>query len=295
MPVYLTPIAPPDPPGQLPDCGDQIVVTPDQPSFEGCPVYTKSASVTVQQTQEATIHWVLRDRNGQPIDLSSCLENGATIDVRIKNPFLSAARKFELEGSPVTDGGDGLVSFALTEDVVKCACLLTMAIGVRNSAGKLLFSNTGLLSIEPSLFGEDCDDHQGVLTLGDIRTELRDFAAENPTLHDVEFDEAEIVAAIADTVREWNETPPDVAYFTPCDFPFRAHWKKAVCGRLLRSAAVWYERARYRSEGGALSIDDRNKMNTYLGLAKTYADEWKMFIERKKIEINLDLGYGVVG
>lgn len=295
MPVFLTPIAQPTPPGDLPDCDDQYIVTPDQPSFEGCPVYTKSASITVQQTQEATIHWVMRNRDGLPIDLSGCLtaDPASTIVVKIRNPFEDGGPTYTLEGSPVNDGSDGLIEFTLTEGVVKCACLFAVQIGLVGPSGKLRFSNSALLSVEPNLFG-NCNE-LGVLTLGEIRTELRDFAAENPTLHDVEYDEAEIIAAIAGVVKEWNETPPDVEYHTPCSFPYREHWKKAVCGKLLRSAAVWYERARFRGEGGGLSVDDRNKMNTYLGLAKTYADEWKMFMDRKKIEININLGYGIVG
>jgi hypothetical protein len=296
MPINLTPIAPPAPPGEFPDCADQIIVTPDQPAFEGCPVYTKSSSVTVEQTQQATVRWVMRTKAGLPINLQPCLggDPPATVVVKIRNPFESGARTFTLEGSPVGDGSDGLIQFTLSADVVKCACLYTMDIGIVTASGSLLFGNRGLLSVEPNSFGDNCES-PGVLTLGEIRTELRDFAAENPSLGDVEFDESEIIAAIRGTVDEWNETPPDVASFSACEFPFREHWKKAVCGRLLRTAAVWYERARFRGEGGGLSVDDRNKMNTYLGLAKTYTDEWKMFIERKKIEININLGYGIVG
>lgn len=296
MSIYVT-LVPPDtaPPGVGTGiCSEQSIVHPDQPTFEGCELYGKSTSVTITKGQAATVRWVMRDRKGAPIDLSTCLEADppATVKVQIRNALDECARPVSVDGEDY-DAGGGVVQFDVPSKVYKKPCLYILEIGIVNSDGNLIFSNTAILSVEPGLFGDPscCSP----LTLGAIRTELRDSGLENEILKDVEFDDAEILHAVLDVIREWNEIPPDVARYSACGFPFKAYWLKGVCGRLLRTAAVWYERNRLQAAGGGLSLDDRNKLQSYAMLSKTYLDEWRTFVDRKKFEININGGFGIVG
>ena len=123
---------------------------------------------------------------------------------------------------------------------------------------------------------------------------LRDTVTENDLLDDVEYDDAEILFAVVQPVREWNEAPPPVAFFNCATFPYKHHWMKAITAELMRTAANHYLRNKMQSNQAGLALNDRDKNREYLELSQLYRQEWKDFVTREKIRINANLAMGTV-
>src|SRR6187399_126598 len=270
MPIILQPEEPSQPPpGSTGPCSDDsAVVKPDQPLHNGCPVLTKTPSITVTAGQDAIIEWVITDSNGNPVDICACIAddgsgNTGKVVVRIKAAMDPCAPIYEITAT-VVDCTTGTIRFELPEEVENAPCIYVMEIGVYNSADKLVISNKALLSVEPSLFmGVDYMGY-GPLTLEEVRLQLRDILGENDLLDDVEFDNIDILHSMIQPIRFWNEIPPDLIRYTPCNFPYHGAWLKATCSNLLRVMATWYERNNANLSGGGVSSGRRDKLNPYL-------------------------------
>jgi len=257
-----------------------------------CPVLNKVRAVTVPEGGYSVIEWQIRDSSGQPVDLTSRVNqvlfrfmDGAGADMRV----------VQVVGT-LHDATTGLVHCELPDDLVANAGTFVMNIGVSDSQARLWVQDRGYLSVERGLFGDvtTADNLLGPPTLGELRLVLRDTLIENNLLDDVEFDDSELFYMIVRPVQEWNEAPPPVALYSTRNFPFREAWTNAIVGKLLRTAAIWYERNRLAASHGGVNVDDKNKLNPYLLLAQQFDGEWKQFITAKKIEINICLAYGSV-
>jgi len=297
MPIIMTPVDTAPPAGGTDVCsGTGPIVKPDQPLHNGCPVLTKTPSITIPAGSDATIEWVIRDSSGQPVNICGCIEddgngNVGKVMVRIKPALDPCAAIYEFEAT-VTDCASGTIQFTLPEEIKDNACIYVMEVGLYNQAGSLVAVNKGLLSIERSLFADTSCPSCGPITLEEVRLQLRDILAENDMIEDVEFDDIDIIHSMMQPIRFWNEIPPDLVRFNACNFPYHGAWLKATCSNLLRTIATWYERNNAKLSGGGVSSGRRDKLNPYLLQARTYEDEWKEFVERKKIEINANDMYG---
>lgn len=273
----------------------QQIVRSNEPLHQGCAVLTKEPSFTVSKGQDAIIETVLRDADGTPIDITGALAEvdgkEGCVEVRIRNALAPGATCYAYAAT-VIDATTGQVQFTLPNVVRDNACLYNVELAVVTAAGKTLFTRKSLLSVERGLYGDTSSMSYGTLTLEEIRMELRDRAAENDLLRDVEFDNVELLHAILSPIRYWNEIPPDLGQLSACNFPYHGHWLRATCGHLLRIAANWYERNRLPGTGGGLSLDDRNKSQQYTALSRQYFDEWRIFVDRKKFELNAAGCYG---
>jgi len=260
-------------------------------THEGCTILTKQRQVAVDKGVAAKIVWPLRFPDGVAGDLSDL--TNPEIRVRFED-ICGNARLLGHMTATVTDAATGLISFDLPSEVYNMAGLYRFHIAVVNSAGVPFFADRGLLSIESGLFG-DISQATGPPTLQEIRLHMRDTAIENDLLADVEFDDTEIVAAIARPIQQWNETPPDIARHTCQTFPYRFHWLNATVGELLMTATHHYMRNKMKANAGGLSIDDKAKDRDYIQFAQLYSQEWQRFIITKKSEINLSRCYGSIG
>jgi hypothetical protein len=128
-----------------------------------------------------------------------------------------------------------------------------------------------------------------------VRLYLRDTPADNTLLDDVEFSSVEIMAALRRPVDIWNETTPCLINYTPATFPWREHWMQAAVGYLMQTASYHYYRNELSYSSGGLSAADKDKGRTYQEMAKQNIDNFKQWMMRKKIEINMDMGYGTLG
>lgn len=310
MPVYGTPeqdtVASPDLPIGPELCPEVAnVVTPNQPCEEGCPILIKQRAVLLDKGVSAVIDWPLRMRDGKAANLENCDDPSSvsvstsaslweavaegTIVVRFSDCDFGGAI-YEIEGT-VQDTTDGTVRFTPPDEVIEQAGIYQMSIGVRDEYDRIIFHEPGLLSVEPSLFG-DYTQTTGPPTVRDLRMHLRDTAIENDLLGDVEFDVSEIVYAVTQPIRQWNETPPPVARHNCRSFPYAFHWRQAIVGELLRTAAHHYMRNEFTASHGGISGNFKNKHQQYLQLAEVYSTEWRRFIKAKKVELNAAGAYG---
>lgn len=257
-----------------------------------CPILNKVRAITVPEGGYSTIEWQIRDNAGAVVDLTS---NVNQVIFRFYDGSDADPRIPQIIGS-VHDAATGTVRCILDEDFVANAGMFFMNIGITDSQARIWVQDKGYLSIERGLFG-DTDYTESMLgppTLGELRLVLRDTLVENNLLDDVEFDDAELYYNIVRPIQEWNHMPPPVAVFTTRNFPFREAWTNAVVGKLLRTAAIWYERNRLAAAHGGITVDDKNKMNPYLVLAQQFDGEWKQFVTAKKVEYNVAQCYGTV-
>ena len=277
------------------ECDTLPTVSPDDSSHNGCPVLGKTRHVSISEGQTATVSWPLRDRKGNTISLGACVTSSSSslsgddskILVRIADAICPSTI-YQVVGS-VSDFSDGIVTFEIPDGVAEVAGIYQMEIGVIDANGKMISSEKGYISVERGLFG-DITNLTGPPTIEEIRLQLRDTLLENDLIGDVEFQDVEIINSILRPIREWNETPPEVSDLNASNFPWHYNWVNAVIGNLLFTAAHWYERNNLPSQHGGVTVNDRAKANPYLAIAQQLRGEWKEFVIRKKIEINIDLG-----
>jgi hypothetical protein len=297
---------------------DEIILTADDSTNEGCPLLTKTRVIIATKGLCSVVEWQVRDKSGQPMDLGDWICADSDGDSEYDESELESSEPYPLCGQVIfrfadaaspsyvyqaigwsPDPETGIVRVQLPADLVAYPGLYLMQVGISAQTSAdvytLKYIDKGILSIERSLFGSvDLGDLLGPPTLQEIRIALRDSGLENSLLSDVEFDDTEILHALARPLRQWNETPPPIAYFDSRSFPYHEHWLKATMALLMRSAAYWYERNRLATSAGGVTVDDKNKMQTYMLMAQGLYKEWEQFIIDKKVSINVARCYGIV-
>ena len=285
------------------------VFTVDDDIHLGCPVLSKTRVLTVPRGIQGIIRWQFRDREGNAINLGDIINNAVSgtttttpppsgqVIFRFANAFpctVSTSLVHQIIGEGY-NANEGWVQVEMSELLSDSPGIWRFEIAVTDSQGVPQRVDTGLLSIEHGLFPVvDASKFVGPPTINEIRIHLRDSSFENDLLGNVEFDDAEILACIIRPIQQWNEHPPEVAYFTADNFPYRHNWLDAITARLLRIGAHWYRRNNFKSSQGGVTVADRDKEREYLVAAKELDDRWHEFIRLKKLEINVNAASGSV-
>lgn len=285
-------------------CSDLLRVVPEDPYHLECPVIGKERVIYVQRGQRAVVRWPLRDRKGQPIPSSLCpLQEISSSSSEVSSTAAGSDRRYVVRihdafgDSPVIYqvlAAQALLSeectvleWTLPAVVVQDAGVFRFEAAVVEGSDSLIWSNTGLLSVESGFFGAvEKTGVSGPPSLGEIRTYLRDTLAENTLWKELEFPDIDLIHAILRPVQQWNETPPHVARFNARNFPWRYHWLRAIVAELLFSAALWYERNRLPAQHGGIAVDPRQRFQPYLSVAERLRQEWKEFMMHQKAVIN---------
>lgn len=295
------------------------IITAEDSTHDGCPLLTKTRIITATKGVCSVIEWEVRDKNGNPMNLGDWLckdtDGDGTVDTDETDP---GSVPYPLCGQVVgrmadavcpsliyqsvgysPDPDNGIVRVAVPTDLLDKPGVYLLEIGISQQTDtdeyQFMYIDKGILSVERSLFGStEPEDLLGPPTIKEIRIALRDSVRENNLINDVEFDDTEILEALARPIRQWNETPPPIAFFDGRSFPFYENWLKATVGLLMKSAAYWYERNRMASSHGGVSVDDRNKMQPYMLMAQDLVTGWEKFIRSKKVSINANAAYGVM-
>lgn len=341
MPVTATPTAaqtggctdqPTLPGARNPDpvpvtCRGQHIIVPRTPreSVKGTAILTRTFTVEIRGQQQATIEYMMRDRNGTPVDLRNCLcqpDGSSSISVsdsseslacpcfyklvfRLAEYLSGGGREFAVT---VVDAENGVVSVDLTPEdtttpgvyfgefaLVECDSDVS-----DNPTGDttVVFSNKIYVIIGRNLWNNrmNCHAPVGPPSISEIRLHLRDTeASESYLLDNVAFGDEEIALAIYMPVQYWNEIPPPIGTHTTATFPYRYHWLMAIAGYLFLTVAEQQRRNNLAYSAGGVQINDQNREPNYEQAAKTRLDEWKDFVKRKKAEINLSNAFGTVG
>ena len=134
----------------------------------------------------------------------------------------------------------------------------------------------------------------GTITIAEIRMALLDYGCENTLLDDVEFSDTEIAFSIRRPVDRWNESTPNLVLYSPASFPWRENWMICTIGYLLRMAAHHYRRNHLTYQASGLNVADKDKFNQYEEVAKLRIAEFDQWMMNKKLEINIEQGYGTL-
>lgn len=288
---------------------DLSIIKPEVPHLDGCSLFDKAHIFVVQQGLCPTLEWTFRDQQGNPVDLTSCFDESASVslsgsvipgdnngvEARLDRVMkLNLTRPVILSGT-VVDAATGVVRALLAPLAVASAGIFQLHWAIMDrtlNAPRLI--NRSLISVERSLFGADYGVG-GPPTIQEIRTDIRDTSPEvNRLLRNVEFSDDEIVRAIVRPVEDWNDASPRLAahVYDTITFPFRHAWNLAIQGYLLQMASHWYRRNRLAYQAGGLAVDDMDKEEGYMAHSKQLLEEWRVWLVHKKVELN---AYGAMG
>jgi len=243
-------------------------------------------------TQQVT----LRDSAGIPYDLTGkqvqllCKE---TIDTHII---------YIAVGATIDDAENGVVSVQLSQQDTYRPGLFVGEFVISNRTPVLINDSSEectvtaklrcYLEIQEDLYHTDSRYH--TLTIAEIRLSIRDKCREdNFLLDNIEFSDTEIAWSIRRPVDYWNEAlPPLHTIYNTTNFPFQYHWVIGAIGELLSIAGLNYERNRLRYTAAGLSIDDKDKSQSYLQASDRFRGEYRAWVTEKKRSLNMSQAFG---
>lgn len=326
MAVVLTPVLPKTPccetgasatPLTAVDCRDQFVLVPQDSKSRGQSVLTRTKAIKIKGGQKATIEWVMRDNNGNPVNLSGCecqdesssasVLSDSSVSVECKYNLKFCLKEYlslnrygcadSLCALPVTvvNEAEGLVRVEVPKEYTKIPGIYfgEFAVVGLDEDGKeyVLFSNTLYVNIEGS--GWSARRRHRPPTIAEIRLHLRDSSpSESYLLDNLKFDDAEISAALVRPIQQWNEMPPPVGVYTTSNFPFPYHWMEAAIGNLFLMAAEQFRANNLTYSAAGVQVDDQNKEPNYEAAAQRRLANWMQWMKLKKAEQNLAQGFG---
>lgn len=285
------------------------------PEIDDCKILTRLKAFLVDQGALSTVEHVIRDRLGRPVDLSqwiadttvsegssssSSSASGTSANGRVRvrvHPFLGAGISrprnpiWELDHVSVIDAVNGVVHCRMEDKITEHPGIYEIFFAVVDETDKPVIVDRGLMSVEKSLFPAYIDTAYkdlGPPTIQEVRMRLMDSSAnENLLLDDIEFKDEQILLALTEPVRYWNESPPPIERYTTRDFPYRGAWISGVLAQLHMMTANHYRRNRLQHSAGGTSIDDKNKEREYMTEGTRLWNEFTEWCHAKKIEHNL--------
>lgn len=263
----------------------------------GCDVIARSRAVQVRQGFAPTIEWFMLDGAGRPVDLTVCgtFVDGNTSTGCIKLKIRETIITPFTAGDPVTSvtgrgivASSGMVLFDLPASATARPGIFLAEAKVFSAGGLAALSNQFYIAVDRSLFATDVTGYPP--TIAEIRLHLHDSGPEdNPLLESVQFDLAEIAAAIEMPILYWNESQPPIdRNYTTTSFPFRYNWLNGIVSRLYLIAAHFYRRNRLAHSAGGVQVDDLNKAQEYEAKGKELWDDYKQWVLMKKVQVNAE-------
>lgn len=249
---------------------------------------------------------LLTDALGNPVDLNSeVLTSPAASPVFGAEPPATTANTivrlravgddgagivFDIPGKKLTQ--TGYVEFDIDGSTITMPGIYKAEIG-RFAGIYLTDTWPVLICAEPTVF--QTLSGTGPLSLAEVRLSLLDVnsgdngAPFNNLLDGVEFTDQEVAYAIRRVVDMWNETPPPVSRFTVASFPYRYYWTVGVSGLLLQMGASRYRRNRLQYSAGGVTVDDQSKDKDYDAIGQAKTQEFKEWMLKEKVRINMGL------
>lgn len=301
--------------------------TANETALEGCPDPTAGRAIVIPGGFETTVCHQFRNSDGEPVDLIQYIDEGTDpagtgcgcgppvepepdpdppVDPPVDPPEEPCTHYVQFADAVCGNGNvhkspayiscddPTKLCFTVPPDVYTNPRIYTAEMVVVDGDCKPIAMDTTLISVERSLQSRTIGLQQrnsGPLTINEIRTHLRDFPVLNSYWDGVEFSDAEILHAIIEPVRKFNETIPRVISFTPANFPFRHNWLEATCAVLLRiSAASYLRNSRRLAYGDGKTSDDKDKHTPYANLAE---HKWRIYTDfcvHSQVAANLSYG-----
>lgn len=247
--------------------------------------------VSIAQGQKSTFVLWATNVNGAALDLST--GGPFTCKLLLKDHEICQHIRLTLTGTvDTTDASKGKINFAVADGQMKYAGLFPAQLVIENGTGELLHAQNYWYESRPGL------DYRsyGPLTIAEIRMELRDACAEQNYLVDgLEFDDSQIAYCLRKPIDEFNERFQPKTSYSPMNFPHRFHWSRATVAYLLEIASHGYARNHLDYAAGGVQVQDQNKFAIYGKLAVDLLGEWRQFIKERKLELNIENGFGNLG
>lgn len=287
---------------------DLTLVSAGIPAMDDCPILTRFKAFVVDQGVCATLQHTMRDRTGNPLDLSEWLSPGisesnsmssstnapGSIVLRVKEWLGNTASPaknpvWEVVGATV-NAETGVVRATLEEAMVEHSAIYELNWAVLNSDSRPVVVDRSIMSVERSMFPVEIRKVYkglGPPTLQEVRMRMMDSSRnENLLLDDIEFKDEQIMLAMWEPIRLWNESPPPVRpLHTTRTFPFRGAWVTGVMGQLHLMMAAHFRRNVMRSASGGMT--DKDKEREYMAEGMRLWNEYSMWMQTKKVELNL--------
>ena len=291
------------------------VVFAAAPAADGCAILTRLKAFLVDRGVVSVLRHTVRDRAGRPVDLSAvlptCADSAtaaaggpagtAALVVRewTDGPVEPDLADLELDAQ-AADPPAGVLVAPLPAAVVDVAGIYRLVWLVRDAAGRTVLADTALLSVERGPWASTADARAvtcGPPTVGEVRNAVVDTgAADNLRLDDVEFSDDQILQALADPVRTWNEALPAVPpRYTTRTFPHRGEWLRAAVGHLHVMAATTYRRNRRGVQAAGVADDSLNRDREYLDEGRRLLAEYRDWVLRTKYAASMRRAFGAVG
>jgi hypothetical protein len=274
-------------------------------ALTGCPDPAADSSIVLPGGTASTVTWILRDANGNPINLTPYITAPAGVRVYIANALCPGAPITTINAT-VVNPLTGQISFVVPPELYRVPGIYTAEIiGFTDSSD--VFSTAGvrdsfLLSIEGSLLTRLDASNTGMsmpgpITLGQIRMQLRDGPVANEYWQNYEFSPAEIVHSLLLPIQLWNSTNPVVAKFDASNFPYRQQWLDATVANLMKISALWFLRnsRTIKYADGTVDGSDKDKFNYYYQVSEQKWKEYEAWCIQTKVIANLRSNAGIHG
>lgn len=259
-------------------------------------VHTDSANPAAPNTflvtqSDEVQEFTLSDRDANAVAIEVAW--GAFVEI-----ILDGTNKTTISCTTV-DATCGKFSFVLDPSILATPGIYTGRIFVRedsaDNASKIKFNKPCYLEKEATLtqLMEGCRP----LTLAEVRLYMRDYVPLDGCdglLDDVEFTDIEIVQCMLRTVDRWNEASPVMArhIYTVGSFPYRNILLEGTLSFLYDIASRSYERDRLPYSAGGMTIDDKNKSQSYIRFAESAKQTFEERLAEKKRSLNMMQFFG---
>lgn len=275
----------------------------DESTYQRVRCTADTPVIRLSQGQQKTVTITLRDEQGEAVNLtqyasdvkagSSSSANGLDISVRLAaSHCLNGSNVlFTVEGT-ITSAEDGEVSFTFTPTETATPGIFVASAGVFRE-DILRFNQMFYLEFMPTNFTINSG---GPITVPEVRMELRDQCSDaNYLIDELEYTDAEIIHCIRKAVDVFNETNPPVGSYAYDKFPYRANWLKGTVAFLLQMMAHSFRRNALQYNAGGLSVADQEKYREYAQVGAKLEEEYVYWCQRKRVEINMNMGYRSIG
>lgn len=281
------------------------VVDPSATSLTGCPSPTKERTVVVSANTATAFRWTFYGPDGVaiPVQIEDDYEEGTSandIPTRVaifRDPFQICQGVHV--GKLVYNEDDGLLILPPPAVRNNPSIYQFEAYWLQPAPDGTQLTGSGLLSVEESVlraynFADEAPEYRGPLSLHQIRTHLRDFPEDNDTIGRAQFSDMEIIEAIAYPVMVWNDTRPPTSRYSPANFPHRSQWIKATIAKLHSIEGHWMMRNQMTMQTEGVTVDDRNKWNNYIAMAKQEMLEYEAWVRTMKMSENIRRGFRLI-
>lgn len=269
-------------------------------ALTGCPDPSQGNAIVMPGIAGAKICHTLRDGNGGAINLAAFVPSSETTTtaltssttmpqeyqhhVLLINAICAMSSIIQVPAT-IAAPSEGLVCFDMPQSIANSPGIYQVEWQIVDQSNKVKIYDKGLLSVEPTISHRSIGQiPSGPLTFSEIRLRLRDYPELNEYWGNYEYSADEILHAILEPIKFFNEMVPHSISFSPEAFPFRHAWLEAVVARLLFIGGSYFLREERTVQYQDNKQDSsQGKAEKYISIAQAMWDRYAMFCKEQKV------------